>query len=428
MTPVVKSLLVLLLAAASIALPALAAPEPEPPAAVDTPAAAFCPVEEGSERSTTVDAVSTAVGPLDLTTFSAGVVTGTAQVEIGGARAASIPITDVAAVGTGAALVEPPTADAAAAAVFTGDISLSVDTCVAAPSSRVILGGGSTLDGHDLQVQLMNPYAGEAVADLVVQSDAGLESNSELEAVLVPPRSSVIVDLGELLPGRVWMNVTIEVAQGGLIATGREAVGGDDAVWHAVTPAEDWYIPVPHGLESHNIVIAADDSPVEYQIDVYTPDGLVEAHSAGEIDGRGRAVIDVAAITPVASAIRVVSTGPVAAFLRIGSSAGIGLSSGASFPAVRWLLPGAGAIFGGTGSVVILNPGLEDVNASVTALRAQPATSVVAVPAGEVVEVAIATDPAIGYEVEGDGQLVVGWSMTRGGSIALGGGAPLSDG
>ncbi len=427
MTPVLKSLLVFLLAATAVALPALAQPEPDPPAAVDASAVAFCPVEEGSERSTTVDAVSTTVGPLALTTFAAGVITGSAEVEMGATSAASIPITDVAAVGIGAALVEPPTADAGAAAVFTGDTSLAVDTCVPAPSSRVILGGGSTLDGHDLQVQLMNPYAGEAVADLVVQSDAGLESNAELEAVLVPPRSSVIIDLGELLPGRVWMNVIVEVAQGGLIVTGREAVGSDDAVWHAVTPAEDWFIPVPHGLESHNVVIAADDSPVEYQVDVYTPDGLVEAQTAGEIEGRGRAVIDVAAITPVASAIRVVSTGPVAAFLRIGSSTGIGLTSGAPLPAVRWLLPGAGAIVEGSGSMVILNPGLEDVSASVTALRAQPATSVVAVPAGEVVEVAIAADPAIGYRVDGDGQLVVGWSMTRGGAIALGGAAPLSD-
>jgi hypothetical protein len=204
-------------------------------------------------------------------------------------------------------------------------------------------------------------------------------------------------------------------------------VGGDDAAWHAVTPTEDWFIPVPHGLASHNVVIAADDSPVEYQVDVYTPDGLVEAQSSGEIEARGRAVIDVDAITPVASAVRVVSTSPVAAFLRVGTPTGIGITGGQAVPAARWLLPGAGAIFEGAGSLVILNPGLEDVNATVNVLGPTPGTSTVVVPAEEVVEVALAADPAFGYEVEGDGELVVGWSMARGDSIALGGATPLPD-
>ncbi len=422
-----KSLLVLVLAVGAIAIPALAQPEPGPAAAVDQPAVAYCPIEEGSGRTTVINVASTASGPMTLATFASGTMTGSVETEIGASGGASVAIADVAALGTAGSVLDLPSSDASAISVIAGSTSISAETCPPAPAGHSLLGGGSTLSGQSFVVQLMNPYAGEAIVDLVIESDAGLESNPELEGVIVPARSSAVIDLAEILPGRAWMNVALEVTQGGAITVGRLAIGDDEAIWNAEVPAQDWFVTVPHGLESHQVVIAADNAAVEYQIDVYTPDGLEEAHGAGEIEARGQAIFEVGEVTPVASAVRVVSTGPVSVFLRVSSGTGLAMTGGAITPSSAWLLPGAGSIAGATGSMIVLNPGLEDVNASLLPFRDGGTATEVLVPAGEVVEVAVPAEPAQGYEVTGDGDLVTGWSIVRGGSFALGGGTAIGD-
>jgi hypothetical protein len=388
---------------------------------------AVCAVEEGSGRATNIGVVSVVDGAGTLTAFAAGSTVGAVDFEIGAPKATTIPIADIAAVGVGGALLELPDIDSAATSVVIGADSLAIDTCPVAAGSDLILGGGSTLSDQRFEVQLMNPYAGEAIVNLVVLSDAGLESSGALDSVIVPARSTVLVDLAEILPGREWMTVSIQVDTGGVLAVGRLGIGSDSAVWDAVAPAQDWFVPVPHGLETRQVVIAARDSDVEYQIDFYGPDGLVEAFEAGQIPARGQAIVDVGAISPVASAVRVLTTAPVGAFLRILNETGVALTSGSTTPASALLLPGAGAVPGGSGWIALLNPGLEDVSAQITTLGAASQTVAASLPAGEVTEIALQSESVLGYTINGDGPLVASWSTTIGGSIGLGIGAPIAD-
>ncbi|HET7846497.1 MAG TPA: DUF5719 family protein, partial [Acidimicrobiia bacterium] len=315
----------------------------------------------------------------------------------------------------------------AASSTVIGAGSLSVDTCPAASGSDLILGGGSTLSDQRFDVQLMNPYAGEAIVNLVVQSDAGLESSTQLDSVIVPARSTVVVNLAEILPGREWMTVAIQVETGGVLAVGRLGIGSESAVWDAMAPAQEWFIPVPHGLESRQVVIAARDSDVEYQVDFFGPDGVVEALETGQITARGQAIVDIGAVTPVVSAIRVVTTAPVGAFLRITNDTAVALTSGATVAGSELLLPGVGSTPGASGWIAILNPGLEDVTAAVATLGTGSAPVSVAIPAGEVVEIVVSTDPVLGYVISGDGALVASWSASIGGSIGIGTAFPLPD-
>lgn len=427
MKSLLVSLLVVILAAGALAMPALDPPQPAAAAAVETPAMAVCAVEEGSGRSTTVGVASTVDGQGTLTAFAAGSVIGSLDFDTGESGASSIAFAEVAAVGIAGALLELPASTSAAAAVVVGADSLSIDTCPTEAGTELIVGGGSTLSDQRFEIQLMNPYAGEAIVDFTVQSDAGLESSAALDSIIVPARSTVLVDLAELLPGREWMTIAIEVDTGGVLAVGRLAIGSDSAIWDAVAPAQEWFIPVPHGLESRQVVIAAGDADVEYQVDFYGPDGVVEAVETGEITARSQAIVDVGAVTPVASAIRVVTTGPVGAFLRITNDTAVAMTSGSTTSSSGMLLPSAGSVPGGSGWIAVLNPGLEDVTVNVTTLRSVSETVVVAVPAGEVVEVVTTSDPALGYLIEGDGPLVATWSTVIGGSIALGTAAPLVD-
>jgi hypothetical protein len=91
------------------------------------------------------------------------------------------------------------------------------------------------------------------------------------------------------------------------------------------------------------------------------------------------------------------------------------------------VLPGAGLSAGGTGSLLILNAGLDEDTVLVTALNDQPASQEIAVPAGMVVEVPAMAGPANAYTVEGQGQLVAAWVATGEGATAYSIGVSQTD-
>jgi len=429
MTRILSAVVVVGLAAVAYFMPVPMAPEPGQPSAVDPPAVAVCAVEEGSGRQTTVGVVSTVNDEGLFTAFAGGTSAGSTNFFTGGSGSTSIDVSKVAAVGIAAGLVELPSADTATASVVQGAESLSAEGCASMPERITVLAGGSTLSGRTFEVQLMNPYSGRAIVDLVIQSEVGLESSGELEAVIVPPRSSIVVDLGDILPGRELLNVVIETTRGSVLAVGRYGETGDSAVWRAVEPAQEWFVPVAHGLGARSVLIANPSSvDVEYELDFYSADGVEEALLSEVIPAREVAVIDVGAITPAPAAVHIVSTGPIAAFVRMQEDGSTSLTSGATVPASRWLLPGAGSIEGGFGSVVVFNPGIEEANFTLTARRGRSEAVNLTVEAGEILEVETFEAPADGYVVDGDRPLVVMWTISDGIVSAASIGTPLEDG
>jgi hypothetical protein len=289
-----------------------------------------------------------------------------------------------------------------------GTESVAMDACVSTPVQQTLLAGGTTVSDVQYQIHLMNPYAGEAVVDLIVQSESGLESVPQLRGISVPSRSSVLLDLSEILPGRETLSITIETVSGSVMAAGRYGVGADVALWHSVAPALDWHVPVPVGGSGGDLVISTGiAAEVEYQLDVYGPEGVVEAYQEGVVPARGVTVVSLGELGfEVASAMRVVSTQPVAVFLRTASETGLAITSGASSTASRWFLPAAGLAPGDTGSTVVLNAGIDDATVVVTAHREESAARQFVVPAGTVIEVPIVEGGANAYSVRGEGALV----------------------
>ena len=103
----------------------VAHPRPEPPqadevAAVNAPAVAVCPVEEGSGRTTTIGVASGVNGEGRFTAFAAGVPRARPRSRPEQSGSAAIPIAEVAPLGTGAGLAELPGQDVAAASVLVG--------------------------------------------------------------------------------------------------------------------------------------------------------------------------------------------------------------------------------------------------------------------------------------------------------------------
>lgn len=423
------ALTVAALTAAVLILPGSEPPASEPVSAIDPPPVAVCPVEEGSGRSTTVGLASSVNGEGRFTAFAGGGPVGSAQFSTGASGSAAVALADVAALGTAAGLAELPGPQSAAGSLLLGAESVAVESCVATPIQQTLLAGGATVSDEQYQVHLMNPYAGEALVDLIVQSESGLETAPTLRGISVPSRSSVLVDLSEVLPGRETLSITVEVVSGSVMAAGRYGVGVDVALWHSVAPALDWYVPVPASGATADLVISTGVSAeVEYQLDVYGPEGVVEAFQEGVVPGRGVSVVSLGELGfEVASAMRVVSTQPVAVFLRTRTEAGVAITSGATAPASRWLLPAAGLAPGNTGSTVILNAGLEDATVVVTAHREQSAAEQYVVAAGTVLEVDLIEGNANAYSVKSEASLVALSVTTTPTGTAYSIGVPIPD-
>lgn len=427
MTRLFSVLVLAALAVAAVLLPGQSAPSPRPEPGYNPPPVAVCAVEEGSGQSTAISVLSTINGPGAVTAFSGGVPAGASTFETGASGSAVVPLVDVAAVGVAAGLVEFPNSDASAASTITGSTAVAVESCQSTPSQLTLLAGGSTLSDQTFEIQLMNPYAGEAVVDLSVVSESGLETASQLQDIIVPSRSSALVDLSQLLPGRESMSVAVSATSGSILATGRLSDGNDLAVWNAVSPASDWFVPIPSGAAGELVISTGVAANVAYQVDIYGPDGLVEAADEGAVPERGQITIDLAELGGSAGAFRVVSAQPVAVFLRTVADDGLALTSGAPVAASQWMLPGAGSLAEGVGSLVILNTGLDDANVIITDHRRQSIARQFPVPAGSVIEAPGIVGTGDGYSVSGDGDLVVLWASSLGTARVYSIGTPLID-
>lgn len=420
--------LVVGLAAAGATLPGRDEPAPLASVGVEEPAVSICPVQEGGGRSTDVAILSTVNGPTHLTLFAGGGSAGSIGTETGASGSAVIPVGDVAAVGSVGGLVELPTATSASGVVITGAASLMAEACASVPATQTFLTGGSTVSGETFDIQLMNPYAGEAIVALTVTSEAGTESNDRFNSVVIPPRSTRLINFNSLIPGRESLSVAVETVLGRVLAVGQQGVEAESSIWRAVPGAQDWFLPIPKGGPAKSLILSTPSAvAVDYQLDFYGPQGLEEGLLDGVLSPGGRLEINLAEITEEAAGIRVISTGPVVPTLRIASDGGFATTTASSAQANRWMLPGASVPEGGGGAtVVILNASIEDSSVSIRPLREGSAVRTVPVRSDSVVEIGL--EAADGYLIESTSPVVVLWASrgASGSSAAIG--VPLGDG
>ena len=415
------------LAAAVLVMPPQEPVSPEVAPGVDAPPVAVCPIVEVGDRSTSISILSSVNGEGRLSSFSAGETTGTAEFRTGGSGAVTVPAADAGAVDAAGGLVEMPSDTTAAAATITGPESRAAESCADAPTEMAFISGGSTISDAFFEIQLINPYAGDATVDLTVTSENGIETDESFNAVIVPALSTISRDLTQIIPGRERISVNVEATRGSVIAYGRQTIGGEVALWRAVAPGQEWWLPVPPGGGVKQMIISSPEAAeIEYQVDLYGPEGFVEAHDSGVIEPRGNVTVPLAAITEEAVGVRVISTGPVVPALRIDSPEGLAWTAASAVTAPVWLLPGASAPAGGGGSLVILNGGIEPVGVTIKTLTDAAVSRELEVPAEDVLVTNLVN--ANGYRVEATGPVVAMWTARAGEATAAAMGIPLQDG
>ena len=425
-----RYLVVSLMVAAAMAAAVLQPPEAvehEPVPGTELPPVSICPIVESGDRQTNVSVLSSVNGQGRLSAFAAGSESGAVDFRTGSTGAVTIPAAEADAVADAGGLVEMPSDTTASAVTVAGPNSRAAESCADIPAGEVFISGGSTASGEFFDLQLINPYAGEAIVDLTVTTDTGIESNDRFNAVVVPPLSAITVDMTEIIPGRAEISVDLATTRGSVLAYGRQTIDGEVALWRAVPPQQDWWLPVPEGGATKQMVIATPESvEVEYQVDLYGPEGYVEGHATGVLEPRGRAVVPLAEITEQAAGVRVITTGPVVPALQVDSPAGLARTTASPVDAPVWLLPGASAPPGGSGSLVILNTGIEPATVSIRSLGQSDLIRTLEVDAEAVlVNDMIAAD---GYRVEATGPVVALWTSGLGGAGSAAIGIPLQDG
>ena len=345
-----------------------------------------------------------------------------------GPAAAGLSLASVLNQGISPAVVEFSSRPSAAGVVESGQGLIAADVCPAASSKIWHLPGGSTLEGQTLRLVLFNPYSEDARAGITVASEAGFEPVPELESVTVTGRTWKVIDIGELLPLRESISVTIDMKQGVVTPAMVLGEGTDEAIWTNVGQAEQWDFPVANvgGLTPRLALSNDGTSPVDFEIDGYSSSGADVALMAGSLEARSHTQIDVSGLAEGVFGLRVRASGPVAATLIADDGQRVAAMAGITTPATRWMLPGFG--LGGTSTLWIMNPGAETTTVTYRLMDAGGAlgeVEKVAVLPGRVAAVPTAPIGASALIVEAGQPVSVAWTTEREGAISLAGGVPV---
>ena len=384
--------------------------------------AAACPVVTGRDARSEVLVGTRLPGEIEFIASSGGVVLAESESEAGESSGLTFDLGAAVGASTVGLVIDLPVEGSAASLVTSSDLVLAAAMCTPPVVGETAIAGLSTASGESLDLVLANPYANDAVVEIRTISEAGADSASELEAVVVPARSVVTIDLAQLLPLRSRLSIRIIPERGVVHAAGVQSSPNERMVVEAVHPSSEWLLPLPDtGTVPTITVLPTTGLETEYTIDAYTEAGAFEAVTSGVIGSDGQAVLDIEALPDGTAAVRVTTSGDsVASVVVEGATIRAG-TPGAPFSASTWLVPGPS----GAGAVLRLaNPTGLDATVELRPFISGGEVESVALPAGSTA-LARVTGPGPGYIVQSDGDVFVSWSLSSDSGFALGVGMPF---
>jgi hypothetical protein len=351
---------------------------------------------------------------------------------------------------------------AAGTVVMPKDGGLAAEPCIGSPGSHWHVAEASTLRGETANLVVHNPYAAQAVVDVVLTTGERQIRHGRLQGVVLGPLDAKAFDLHNLALGEAALGATVVAVQGRVaVASVIDSSGGIRSSLGVPAPATDWILP-GLGQETDVVVRALPDRDAPVSAEFHTADGPVpaldlEAVSAGTAEAFGFQAVEGGILvqsdgpSPMIAGRRMVIEAPAPPPPadeeekegasskdrdRKGSDEGKGrgdsgkgsgggpnrreeeeeppaeppatdeaATSGAPIPASRWLVPPASGPDGFPSVLLLQNPGGTELTASVTLIGTGgpigEATSV-QVPPRSTVRVPIENGPAAAL-VEGDG-------------------------
>jgi Family of unknown function (DUF5719) len=285
------------------------------------------------------------------------------------------------------ALVELRGGGVVAEHTVSGPLGADVAPCAAAASDRwYFADGGTTRDARDV-IALFNPFPEDAIVDMSFATDQGPVVPQSLQALVVPGRGMVPVNVGDHVLRRRAISVTIAARSGRLIADRIQTYDGTAGrkglalVLGAPSPGPLWYFPdsyVATGLVERFQLYNPSTREARVSLEVGLDRGAAEPFDLA-IPAGGRLTVKPAdeARVPkdVAFSVTVRSENGVGVVVERSVDAAkpsgrLGLAStmGARLAARRWVFAAGLATAKVDEWVVLVNPGRQPARISFTAL------------------------------------------------------------
>lgn len=388
-----------------------------------TPASSFgCPVVTGRDARSESLVGTRLPGDVRFLVSSGGVVIADRTESLDEFGGSSFGVSEDVGASTVGLVIDAPEDGAAASIVTSSDEVLTAAMCTPPVATETAVAGLSTASGESLDLVLANPYANDAIVEIRTISEAGVDSASELESIVVPARSVVSIDLAQILPLRTRLSVRIIPERGVVHAVGVQSSTNERMVVEALHPGTEWLLPIPNtGIPPIVTVLPTSGVDTDFTIDAYTESGPVEAVSTGNIAGDAQLVLDLEALPEGTRAIRITTSSETVASVVVEGDTIRAGTPGAPFPSPTWIVPGVG----GAGAVLrMANPNGFDVEVDVRSFGGDVVQSV-ALLAGSTATVQL-DDPGPGHVVQSDGDIFVSWSLSSDSGFALGVGVPMT--
>jgi hypothetical protein len=345
----------------------------------------------------------------------------------GSSAATALPLSSVLNQGLDPAVIEFSSSPSAAGIVETGEGVLAIDSCPSSSSKIWHLPGGSTLEGQSLQLVLFNPFSEDARASIAAKSELGPESLIDLEAVTVTGRNWKVIDFSNLLALRESLSLTVDMKQGVLTPAMVFSEGSDIAVWTNEGQSEQWDFPVanPGGMDATLYVANDAADAVDYQLDIYTADGIQSAALTGTLEGGTHAALKIGDLADAPFGARLTTSGPVAATVIADDGIRVAATAGIAEPETHWMLPGFGVA--GTSRFWVMNSSTETATVTYRLVDSSGAfgdVDKVAIPPASAVAVTGLPLAAAGLEVESNIPVSVSWSTQTNTALGMASGVP----
>lgn len=311
-----------------------------------------------------------------------------------------------------------------------GEIGVGAEPCSAIVARTWYAVDGTTTQGEDAYLVVMNPFASDAILSVVLLTKARAPiRDAGLTDVVLQAHRSMAIHLNEFALGEQAVGAQVDVSVGRVAVSslGIAKAGGIRSVLGASTASSTWYLPAGAGAgQSSLVVMAPTAQPLRFDATLLSRDLA-----------RPTAGLTGASQNPMSTAVYPVSTaGPSAIQVQTQSSVGVvaaqraegvghdtGATGGAPDPANDWVVLPSVAGDPARPGLVLVNPGRVDATVTLHLLvpvgAQTPADVVVTVPAASA-----ASAPSAFLEMAADGAVVVHSSgapvIAMGASTSLG--------
>jgi len=250
----------------------------------------------------------------------------------------------------------------------------AVGPCASAASARWYTAVGSTAASSSLLLSLLNPFPDDAIVDLAFFTDQGRAVPGDLQGIVVPGRSVLVVNVGDHVRRRDAVAAEVVARRGRLVVGRNFRKGtGSSTILASPSPAPAWYLPGgvrAEGVTNRLVVANPSDQDAEVNVELRLQEGAVEPFTLN-VPAQDRAELnldDARVPKGVAYAIVARSTGdvPVVVERSTEGRTGRGDVLGGRDPDRAWVAVAAGPR--GQDALAIYNAGDAQAEVTVTPL------------------------------------------------------------